>query len=208
MEEDVVSEEQINTNDLRELKNYSELNCPSDFSNITEFLKFEEKVLYWIDGVTLCSFSIPGIIMNCIVVLVIVKHKSMHNHFNYLLICLFLFDSLYMLTTISNQSFMKQFRMVDSSYLLFYPYFTHPLKHVSMMCSIVMTVVLSYERYLAISYPIQHRIDMDSKFSRRMTLVKYILLVVMVSTIFNIPKFMEAEIQWEALERYFMKYTL
>ena len=182
--------------------NNTEIDCPPDYS------EFEKTFLFWVDGVAICSVSIPGLLLNVIGIFIITKHKSMHNIFNYLLISLFIFDSSYILVTMLNQSFMKQFgvafpnHVLPKYYLLIYPHLMHPLKHISFTASIFMTVTISYERNLAISKPIQHRISMESKRTRRLKLFLYILLVVLASIIFNIPKFMEAEIRNEEFNRY------
>ena len=169
--------------------------CPANHS------VFEEKYIYWIDGVVLCSVSIPGLILNILGIIIILRHPSMHNVFNYLLIGLFFFDSTYVVSTMLNQSFMKQFNLVPRFYYLIYPHLMHPLKHISFTASIFMTTLLAYERNLAIADPIRHRIAMDSKRKRRLKLLKSFLSVIIISILFNVPKFMEAQINWEKFNR-------
>ena len=181
--------------DILEENNQTEIECPANYT------AFERKFIFWVDGIALCSVSIPGLILNITGIVIILKHPSMHNVFNYLLISLFTFDSTYILTTMLNQSFMKQFDLVPRFYYLIYPQLMHPLKHISFTASIFMTTTLAYERNLAISDPIGHRIAMESKKTRRLKLLIYILLVVVASIIFNIPKFMEAKIIWETFNR-------
>ena len=176
--------------------NHTELECPGNYSEV------ERDFLFWVDGVALCSVSIPGLLLNVIAIITILTHKSMHNIFNYLLINLFIFDSTYILVTMLNQSFMKQFEIVPKLYILIYPYLMHPLKHISFTASVFMTTTIAYERYLAIVNPIEHRITMESKTARRLKLLMYILLVVLCSILFNVPKFMEAEIKWDEFNRY------
>ena len=183
---------------MAESNNHTEFDCPPDYT------EFENKFLFWVDGVALCSLSFPGLLMNLTAIIVLIKNKSLHNTFNYLLISLFIFDSTYIFTTISNNSFMKQFGMATRAYIIVYPYLMHPLKHISFTSSIFMTVMISYHRYLSITNPIQHYMGKKNTESRRVLI--YILSVVLASIIFNIPKFMEAEIEWESLNRYLMRF--
>ena len=174
------------------------IECP------TNYTVFEGKFIFWVDGIALCVVSILGLLLNFTGIAIIFKHPSMHNVFNYLLINLFFFDSIYILTTILNQTCMKQFDLVPRFYYLSYPHFMHPLKHISFTTSIFMTLTLAYERNSAITDPMQHHIAMKSKRTRRLKLLIYILMVILSSVIFNIPKFMEAKIMWDQYNRYIL----
>ena len=180
--------------------NYTEtdINCPPDY------IEFENKYYFWMDGVALSSAAIPGMLMNFCAIFAILRHKSMHNFFNFLLISLFAFDSTYILTAMLNQSFLKQFNMTNKFSILMYPYFMHPLKHISLSASIFMTTAISYERSLAVATPIQYRLAMRSSKRRRLKLLMYISTVIVSSILFNIPKFMEIEVEWRAFNRYAM----
>ena len=182
--------------DIAEQNNETRIECPANYT------VFEEKFIFWVDGIALCVVSILGLLLNFTGIAIIFKHPSMHNVFNYLLINLFFIDSIYILATMLNQTCMKQFDMVPRFYYLIYPHFMHPLKHISFTASIFMTLTLAYERNSAITDPIEHHIAMKSKRTRRLKLCMYILLVVLSSIIFNIPKFMEAKIMWDKFNRY------
>ena len=172
-----------------------EIVCPADYSVI------EGRYIYWMDGVLLCFVAIPGLIFNVLGIVIILRYPFMHNMFNYLLIGLFFFDSTYVLIAMLNQSFMKQFDLVPRFYYLIYPSLMHPLKHVSFTASVFMKTLLAYERNLAVTNPIRHRIAMNSKRNRRIKLLKYYCTVVVISMVFNVPRFMEAEVNWENLDR-------
>ena len=93
-----------------------EIRCPAETwtdEYMEHFLRFEELSYYWIDGVALCLLSILGILLNISGIVIISRHPSLHNVFNYLLISLFVFDSTYILTTMLNQSLMKQFNVMS-----------------------------------------------------------------------------------------------
>ena len=171
-----------------------QLDCPA---NHTEF---ENIFVFWVDGVALCSLSIIGLTLNFIAIYILIRNKTLHNSFNYFLVALFSFDNGYIFTTMINQSFMKQFNITTKSHLILYPYFLHPMKHISFTCSILMTVVVSYERYASIQKPIQHY--MQKKNAKFIRVCVYTFLVFLASVLFNIPKFMEAQIDREALNRY------
>ena len=140
--------------------------------------------------------------MNSCAIFVILRHRSMHTFFHFLLISLYILDSTYILTAMLNQSFLKQFHIVNKISVLMYPYFMHPLKHISLTASIFMTMAISYERSLAVRAPIQHRISMRGRKIRRLKLWMYISIVTFSSILFNIPTFMEIELEWRVFNRY------
>ena len=175
--------------------NYTDINCPPDH---TDFLT---KYYFWMDGVALPSVAIPGSVMNFCAIFVILRHKSMHNFFNFLLISLFSFDSTFILTAMLNQSFLKQFNMTTKFSILMYRYLTHPLKHISFSASVLMTMAIAYERRLCVIRPIQHQLAMKSRRTRRLKLLMYISAVVFTSILFKISKFMEIEVDWKVFNR-------
>ena len=179
---------------MNESYTQTELDCPA---NHTEF---ENSFVFWVDGTALCLIGFPGILLNLTAIFIISRHNTLHNTFNLLLVTLFIFDSTYLVTTLANQSFMKQFNMATKSYIIMYPYFMHPLKHISFTSSIFMTIVIAYERYSSITRPIQNY--MGRKRTRLGRVLVYVAIILFTSIIFNIPKFMEAQIEWESLERY------
>ena len=176
---------------MNNILNDTRLVCPEDHS------EFENEFTFWVDGVTLCSIAIPGILLNLTAIFIITRNKELHHSFNYFLMALFIFDSTYLFTTIANQSFMKQFGMATKSYLVIYPHLMHPLKHISFTASIFTTVLVSYERYSSVTKPIQHYMGPKSTQLRRVLL--YVLVVLILAIVFNIPKFFEAEIDWKSL---------
>ena len=181
-----------------ERRNYTntDLNCPLDYT------QFEDKYYFWVDGVALSLTAILGSLMNYCAIFVILRHRSMHTFFNFLLTSLYIFDSTYILAAMLSQSFLKQFHMVNKFSVLVYPYFMHPLKHISLSASIFMTMAISYERSSMVETPIQHKLAMSSRKTRRLKLLVYISTVVISSILFNIPKFMEIEVEWQVFNRY------
>ena len=174
--------------------NTQELDCPANHS------EFENTFVFWVDGVALCSLSILGLLLNFMAIYILIRHRILHNSFNYILIALCSFDNCYIFTTMANQGFMKQFNMATKTHINIYPYILHPMKHISFTCSIFMTVVVSYERYASIQKPIHHY--MSKKNANFIRVCIYTFIVFLTSVFFYIPKFLEAEIDWEALSRY------
>ena len=73
-------------------------------------------------------------------------------------------------------------------------HFLFQLNSVAIVASIFTTVVLAFERYLAVSKPIEyHNATLGINPWRRV--MNYIIPVVLFSIIFNIPKFFEIKIQ-------------
>ena len=73
-------------------------------------------------------------------------------------------------------------------------HFLFQLNSVAIVASIITTVVLALERYLAVSKPIEyHNATLGINPWRRV--MNYIIPVVVFSIIFNIPKFFEIKIQ-------------
>ena len=72
----------------------------------------------------------------------------------------------------------------------------YPLRNISMTASILMTVAIAHERYDAIRQPVQYREMMVDSDVRRKHFMKYIMTIILISVVFNIPKFFELRVQW------------
>jgi len=62
-----------------------------------------------------------------------------------------------------------------------FPLFLYPGRHIALSCSVFMVVAISAERHKAICYPLKHRPPMW----------QYVVFVVGVSALQNVPKFLE-----------------
>jgi hypothetical protein len=60
-----------------------------------------------------------------------------------------------------------------------------------MTASIFMTVSIALERYIALQNPIAHRQAMNDTGAAKRRLLKYIVPVIFLSVVVNIPKFLE-----------------
>ena len=73
-------------------------------------------------------------------------------------------------------------------------YFLYQLNSIAIVASIITTVVLALERYLAVSKPIEyHNATLGINPWRRV--MNYIIPVIVFSIIFNVPKFFESKVQ-------------
>ena len=151
---------------------------------------------FWIQGIVLCCVAFVGLILNFIAVYILSTRKSMQNTFNNLLTSLFCFDSIYLLITIVS-SIRAHFVTPTGPLTILVAYVIFPMSSVSLTASILMTIGVALERYAAIRNPIIHRQTMRSSSKRRNRLLKYILIVILCSFVFNVPKFLEVEIAWK-----------
>ena len=169
--------------------------CP-EFTNTTLNLVIE--LSFWVGGVLNCILAVFGFLINIVSAYVLLTSPILKNNtFNQLLSILLIIDNM-CLFFIMVEVFSNKFDLRRSLelYDIFHPYFFHPFRNITLTSSIFMTVAIAHERYRAIRYPLIHRQTRSSGRYRRMVLTKYTLLVLLLATLINIPKFFEAELQW------------
>ena len=120
--------------------------------------------------------------------------------FNWLLLCLAVFDNLHLLNGIL-EAFRKYFQ---HSQLLdyFFVYFLHYLRGVIMCCSEYMVIVLALERYHALSNKEEYhpaRLPNRNKLKEYFlnhwrSLIKYVCPLIILSLLFHIPRLFESKI--------------
>ncbi|XP_023345153.1 FMRFamide receptor [Eurytemora carolleeae] len=150
---------------------------------------------YWLEGILLTFFGIFGIIGNIISV-IILSRQSTSSSFNSLLIALEAFDTIFILFTIMDYSLARVFAWPwkhDSVvWLYLIPRFSYPLNNTSYCCSIFVTVAIAWERYLAVCHPNHYR-TMTLTYSTKLRVFWYLVPVVLLSVLLNVPKFLETE---------------
>lgn len=153
-----------------------------------------DRFSFWVEGVLLCVFAVAGIIGNTISA-VILSGKSMRNSFNLLLIALAIYDNTYLFGSIL-ESFRKRFDMLSDIHILLFPYFLYPVQMIAMTGSILMTVAIALERYVAVHYPINYNLAMNDSRALKARLCRYLMPVVLLSLVMNVTKFFEIEIHY------------
>ena len=166
--------------------------CPES-TNTTLIIVIE--LSFWVGGIVNCILAVFGFLINIVSAYVLLTSPILKNTFNRLLSILLIIDNM-CLFFIMVEVFSNKFGLRSQLYDIFHPYFFHPLRNITLTSSIFMTVAIAHERYIAIRYPLISRQKRSSGRYRRMILTKYTLLVLLLATLINIPKFFEAELQW------------
>ena len=175
----------------------------SDCSNITQLWNRHYELLdhlsWWFEGVGLVSVACYGILLNCVAI-IILRTKKLANFFNSLLVWLSIFDALFLLF-----SMLYHIAVFESDILSYYwtttifVYIISPFRSMVMLCSIYMTVALSYDRYTAVSNPTEYKISermnasgLCGSISR---MIKYVGGIIVFSIVYYLPKFFDLEIK-------------
>ena len=148
------------------------MDCSSPWSRATE------AYFFWTGGVALVITGALGIIGSCLILLVLGSSDLKKKVFYKLLIALAVFDLLFILSYVSLLSY-RVFSCNGQDNM--FSKLTYPLLNISLTGSIYMTMAISLERYLGICHPMAG--------PRRSSF--YIFPVLLVSVIFNFPRFLE-----------------
>ena len=169
----------------------------SDILNISQCPEWTEYELYIYDRFTFWTLivsgfgvSVVGIGFNFLAIIVLISMKSRNNIFNYLLMYLLCADSAFLLCS---AIYITLDHLITSDRLLnqLTPMLLGPMYYITLTLSIFFTVAISHERYVAIQYPIAHSQKMKSAKSRRINLLKYLISIIAITIVFNLPKFFE-----------------
>ena len=156
--------------------------CGTDFTNDKTVVNFK----YYCDGLLISVVGSLGLIGNLIAVIVLARPK-LRDCFHQLLLALAIFDILYITFGGLKYTF-KAFEANNEAFTLALP-IIFPFTNITMNATIFMTMAISIERFLGICYPLHlppH--NRKSWF--------YILPVLLLSFVLNIPKFLEGKIHW------------
>ena len=141
-----------------------------------------ETLACWVDLFTRDMIAILGIFGNIILIMIRMQ-KRLRNTFNKLLVALAFFDIftliIFLAVSISKTS-KKMFHVL-------FPYFIWPFGHIAVTGSMFMTVVIAYERFLAVHKPL------NFKRGQRYRVVRYVTFVIITTVIINAAKFFEYE---------------
>ena len=73
--------------------------------------------------------------------------------FNQILVVMTSFDTIYLVLSIAEFSFVETFHITSEAYDRLFVYFLYPLHNIALCCSIFSHVILAFERYLAVCHP-------------------------------------------------------
>ena len=156
-------------------------------------------VRWIIEGIILIVINFGGLISNLIAVPVLLS-KELINRFNRILAVLAIFDAAYNFFDILESIRKQHYPHFNDNqcgpipqYVFLHEYAFHrllyPLQATVMMASIYATVIVAFERYVAVSKPISTYIQ-DGSESWRKTFC-YIFPMSVFALAFNFPKFFE-----------------
>jgi len=163
--------------------------------------EFYYTFLWWLEGFGSLSIGLIGICFNILTICVLLGSELAASFFNWLLVCLSVFDSLFLLNGIL-EAFRNHFGSTNYHVYMFVV-FLYPFRSIVMCCSMYITVVLALERYNALVRPISHqapslrtgRQSLKQYFMLHcVRLLKYILPIIILSTLFYIPKRLELDL--------------
>ena len=179
---------------IKDIDYYDGLTCytKKDLDSMVKFLFHFSTYMQHI----VIAMAILGTILNLIGICILTSRQSMKNTFNQLLVTLYCIDTLFLfsyvylslsLTYIKSQhiSFMITSRFVK----LFYSF--------AFKCSIFLTVAISHERYVAMLHPALHFAYMSTLSNQRTRLMKYLIPIITVAAILNVPEYLEFEFVWK-----------
>ena len=157
--------------------------------------------LWWLEGFATVLIGSIGTFLNLITVFVLLSGELAASFFNWLLVCLAVFDIFFLLNGIL-EAFRNHFGSANVHAYVF-AVFLYPFRSIVMCCSMYTTVLLALERYNALANPISHQSagfrtgspSLKHYFKVHLIrLLKYIGPIIIMSTIFNIPKWLELEV--------------
>ena len=160
---------------------------------------FYETIAWYLEGCGSIIIGSMGIIFNLTTINVLLGSDLASSFFNWLLVCLAIFDNLFLLTGIF-EAFRNQLGTTTLHKQIFV-IFLYPLRSVVMCCSIYLTIMLALERYNALAKPqvshrkgslcrAQHTLKNYFK-THRMRVIKYVGPIIVLASLFYIPKLFE-----------------
>ena len=166
--------------------------------------EYYEQFAWWCEGFGLVLVGSTGIILNTIAIAILLGTELAAQFFNWLLVCLSLFDITFLLSCV-----LESFRIYlgsTTTHTYLFVKFLFPFRSVVLCCSTYMTVLFALERYNAFAASRtatrqvksvhrnmgeQQRSLCDNFKVHRRRLLKYVGPVEALSALFYIPKFME-----------------
>ena len=162
---------------------------------------FSYSFSWWLDGFGTVLISFVGIVLNVTSIIVLWGSELAASFFNWLLVCLAIFDILFLMSCTLEA---VRGHILDGNTAIYNQLFVHflfPFRSIVMCCSIYMTVILALERYNAFKRPLSYRKNslrqqkLKAYFlSNWKRVMKYVGPIVIFSTLFYIPKWFELQL--------------
>ena len=169
----------------------TETNSTCDLFHLTiEQKQFFKNYSWWVETIGNLSFGSFGLFLNLVTIIILSSSTMWNNFFNRLLICLAVFDILYLSCEISevfrhrHNTFLQQKMFVNLVY---------PMRNIFMFSSVYMTVVLAFERYQAITDPVKYRVKMVGTTMNSQLLIN-VVPGILFSILYYIPKFFDLNV--------------
>lgn len=145
------------------------------------------------EGYGVTSIAATGIIFIIVGLFDLLQKKNRKHFFNLLLIIQLFFD-LFLNSMYLIKSVLTHFLALPMNYSTFNHSFVCPALRFSLVCSMLMTVALTYSRVRAVEKPLQQRSLVESQNDRIKHLAKYVIPVILASIALTIPWFFEYKV--------------
>ena len=148
---------------------------------------------WWLDVVAYLVMGLIGMMLNMIAMKILLSPIMWNNFFNRLLMFLSAFDSVFILCGL-----VELFRRWQHSSFQQYLFtnIVYPVRSMAMCSSIYTTMVLTLERYQAITSPIKYR-NRGVSLSLGKRLFVYVVPVMLFSFVYYFPKFFDLYVEEE-----------
>ena len=158
--------------------------------------KLYSSISWWVQGIASLILSSFGILLNSLALGILISSRNTKTaSFNRLLVCLAVFDNLYLSNGISEA--LRGYLMKSRYYDYVFITFLYPFRSMVMFCSMYTTVVLAYVRYDAITRPLHYTIRARNQVAGPWgNAIKYITPVTLMSLLFYFPKFFEFKVTY------------
>ena len=155
---------------------------------------------FWVEGVLLCCVAILGVTINSSTIYKIRRQEEKHT-FNLLLMWMLCFNSWYLFGSII-ESFRKHFNLETYAHKILFPQLLYPAQNIFMSASIYLTCGITFERYIAVYHPLHYNNAVATSTASRTRMFKYLVPILSLSILLNVPKFFEAKVVWKTVSHF------
>ena len=173
-------------------KNYENLNS-NLYRAIISRSEDLSRISLLMEGYGVTSIAATGIFFIIVGLFELLQKKNRKHFFNLLLLAQLCFD-LFLNAMYLIKSVLTHFVALPMEHFRFNDLFVCPALRFSLVCSIFMTVALTYSRARAVEKPLQQRSLGESRTDRIKHLAKYVVPVILASIALTIPWFFEYKI--------------